>query len=389
MLTNKLVPSALTLVILSSCLPCTAAKSYDDERLSTGAIVASVGAAVAGVGALIWSLQPDAPETVLSKSKATYHETLIKYQEAIDKIYRHDVSVRSLDETALYSCALAGVRNHCTYINSSIATVSDAINTTGKALQKTKNDSVYDDLCATLEKLRRLKRQLTEVEECLSVHKTYFDLFDIGAKLLNSHARELDTQKGMIHAHDGRYYLKDAINGCLNVRYSAHDADWKYPYLAYAKKIGQDIRDLEKTLSRTSSCYNSLIGEARNLLYNLQSLHTLVVNAPEYQHNLRAYEQERIERERFELEQARLRAEQARMQAEQQRAHAEQARARAERERVAIEYDRLRTEREHVEIQHARLHEERMNNLNNMRQYCTICAHEWYSMNDRCNCHCR
>ena len=388
MLTKKFVPSVLSLFILSSCLPCTAKKSHDDERLSTGAIVASVGAAVVGVGALIWAWGPDAPETVLSKSKTTYHETLIKYQEAIDKIYRHDVSVRSLDETALYACALAGVRNQCTYINSSIATLSDAINTTGKALQRAKNDSVHDDLCATLEKLRRLKRQLTEVEECLSIHKTYFDLFDLGAKLLNSHARELDAQKAMGHLHDSRYYPQ-AVNGCLNVRYSAHDADWKYPYLAYTKKISQDIRDLEKTLSRTSSCYYSLIGEARNLLYNLNSLHTVVVNTPEYQHNLRAHEQERIERERFELEQARLRAEQARMQMEQQRAHAEQARARAERERVAIEYDRLRTEREHVEIQHARLHEERINNLNNMRNYCTICAHEWYSMNDRCNCHCR
>jgi len=378
MLTNRIVPSVLSLLILTSCLPCTAKKSYDDEGLSTGAIVASVGAAVAGVGALIWALQPDAPETVLTKSKTTYHDTLIKYQEAIDKIYRHDVSVRSLDETALYSCALAGIRNQCTYINSSIATVSDAISTTGKALQKTKNDCVHDDLCVALEKLRRLKRQLTEVEECLNVHRTYFDLFDIGAKLLASHARELDAQKAMSHMHDGRYYLQEAVNGCLNLRYAAHDADWKYPYLTYAKKIGQDIRDLEKTLSRTSSCYHSLIGEAQNLLYNLKSLHTLVVNAPEYQHNLRAHEQERIERERFELEQARLRA-------EQERARAERERARAEQERVNLEYNRLHAERERVAIEHARLREER---LNNMRHYCTICTHEWYSISDRCNCHC-
>lgn len=370
MIHNKAVPSLLSLLLLISCAPCSAKKSYHDEGPNTGAIIAGVGAAVAAVGGLIWALQPDDPETALSKAHTTYRETCVKYEEAIDKICRHGVSPRFIDEKILYPCALAGVHSHCACIYSSICALSDSIDKAEKAIKRAKSDCLKDELSMVVEKLRRLKRELSDVQECLSIHKAYFELFDLEAKLLASHARELETCRVeservtilLPGVREG--YLQTALNSCLNLRYRPHDADWKYPYFAYAQKCAHDIGNLERAIGSMSSCHQGRLNEAYKLLHALKTIHHCVATAPEYHSNIRAREQERIDRERLELERARLRA--------------EQERARAEQERVALE-------RERVAIENARLREER---LNNMRHYCSICAHEWYAMADRCNCRC-
>jgi hypothetical protein len=372
--TKSTVALGLNFALLVSCAPCNAKKSYHDEGgPSTGAIVAGVGAAVAAVGGLIWALQPDDPETVLNKSQSTYRELFSKYEEWINKICRHaGAEARFIDETVLY-CALANIRKQCISINSNISNLSDTINTVEKAIKRAKSEYLKDELYAIADKLSCLKKQLVEVEEFLSVHRTYFDLFEVEANLLSAHARELDTY-ARFNARDplsGRWLLPDAFHSCLNLRYCAYDAQWKYPYYAYALQCSKDIKDLEYAISRVASCHYGRLCEACKLLNNLKALHQFVVNAPEYQQNIRAREQERIERERLELERARLRA--------------EQERARAEQERVNLEHARLCAERERVAIENARLREER---LNNMRHYCSICAHEWYSVHERCNCHC-
>ncbi len=385
MMQNKIVPSILSVVLLISNVSCAAKKSDQEDRMSTAGIVASVGAAVVGVGALIWAFSEDEPEVVLTKSQAMHDDLGRKYQGPMDMFY----APRSVDEAMLHRCILASTQAQCSSLYSDISKLADALTATEKAIKRAKSEYLKEELRRTANNLAILKRSLTNVQEGLDLHKAYFELFELQAKLSTAHARELEAIKRPARLLLGASHAD--INACLNLRYSSYDAEWKYPFLAYGKKCAQDIRELERAIARASSSYYTLLNNSRNLLQNLKSIHSCVVNAPEYQSNIRDRERDRLERERLELEQARLRAEQERARAERERARAEQDRLTLEHARLHAEQVHARAERERAELEYARLRQERLNSMSHMdhaRHYCSICMHEWYAIADRCNCHC-
>lgn len=365
----------LTLLLIGAPQVCAARQDDNTARNIVVGLAAATGITAIGVG--LWSyFCSQTPEEVLHEAQRLASVTRNKYEfNSICELEIHQITPAHLHEDMLYRYENLGIQSKCLYIASDISALTHVIEKATHAITKAERYETEISLKDCLKELRSLKTELLFLQDVVTLHKPYFELFQLTARLFADYQKELtilepataDIFPVVVY---GSMSFKEKMNACVHLR------QFRYPYFAYAQLVIGDISRLKSSLSQASYKYPRLTAQAEHLLQDLTSLYHFAVNEPEYQRDKYAHEQAEREQERLRLERMRLLMEQQRLAAEQARLREE--RRRREEDRQQREYERQR-ERErhtpHVEIVITRETTTTSNN-HTTSSVCNLCGHK-------------
>lgn len=129
--------------------------------------------------------------------------------------------------------------------------------------------------------LQTLINKLSKLSDIVSVHKTYFELYEAEDSVWKSYNKELAL---LYDANLSYYTLCPRLRSVIRQRCTLW---WDtFPYITYVSDLRDKIEQLPHAIMRTSTHYNSRIGAAHKLLDKLYCLETIVLADPTYEYEL-------------------------------------------------------------------------------------------------------
>ncbi len=152
--------------------------------------------------------------------------------------------------------------------------------------------TIYSQMNRLHQQVQACLPRIELLHALLKHHRGYYLLFEFESDMIGDYETELTIVEHVYDEYEFTTKLKRLV--------MAHKAD-RFPYMQYTQILEKDIKALQYKINRLSSAYPERLSAAKELEQELHIINSMLTATSEYHIELQIHQQEKRERERYEI----------------------------------------------------------------------------------------